>query len=141
MMIKQFDGLLERLGGKQARRAHSFALDANLYAALMDQAGREQVPAQDLYRYLLESGLAKRQKSEELGQRWETLSRREQDVIAFVCLRYTNRQIAAAMQISNLTVNWYVRKILEKFNFHSKLEIQMKFSNWDFNNWGPKSQG
>ena len=140
MMIKTFEGIFTRFGWKQGTGTGSFVLDANLNATLMDQADREQMPAEELCKYLLRSGLAKRKAAEEIWQQWETLSGREQDIIAYICLQYNDRQMATKMEISANTVNWYVRKILEKFNFHSEAEIQIKFSGWDFGNWRIKAQ-
>ena len=141
MMIKTFEGIFTRFGWKQAAGINHFPLDPSLSAALMDRADREQIPAEELCQYLLRSGLAKRNAAEETWQRWESLSGREQDTIAYVCLQYTNRQIAVIMKIPVNTVNWYIRKILEKFNFHNKVAIQIKFSGWDFINWRTKTQG
>jgi len=40
---------------------------------------------------------------------WDTLSRREQDVTAWACLGYTNRQIAARLGLSTDTVKSYLQ--------------------------------
>jgi len=87
-----------------------------------------------------EIGPGETERSRRNWQRWETLSGREQDIIAYICLQYTNRQIAVIMKIPVNTVNWYIRKILEKFTFHSKAAIQIKFSGWDFSNWSTRNQ-
>ena len=118
-----------------------FELDEELHTALVDRAGRESRPAEDIQGELLAAGLAQLQTSDELKARWETLSRRERDVTALTCLKYTNRQMAAMMKVSPDTVKGYIRQALVKFNVHSKDELRMILELWDFSDWGPRAQG
>ena len=89
---------------------------------------------------LVATALAQRKTSGALKDRWQSLSPREQEVTALTCLGYTNRQIAAKMDISPGTVKAYVRQVLVKFDYHSKYELQMRLGTWDFSKWGPKAQ-
>ena len=116
-----------------------FELDETLHTALVDIADQEQRPAEEIQADLLAAGLAQRHTHEELWQRWQKLSRREQDVTAFTCQGYTNRQIAAKIGISEDTVKWYVRKILVKFDIRSKYVLQLHFGGWDFSKWGSEA--
>ena len=93
-MIKLWESLLSRLGIRRGGGRRFFALEARLYTALTELAEQEQRPVAEVYADLLAEGLAQRQTYKELRQRWLVLSPREQDVTAFTCLRYTNRQIA-----------------------------------------------
>jgi len=118
-----------------------FELDEELHTALIDRAGRENRPAEDIQSEFVAAGLAQLQTSDELKSRWETLSRRERDVTALTCLKYTNRQMAAMMKVSPDTVKGYIRQTLVKFNVHSKDELRMILELWDFSEWGPCAQG
>jgi DNA-binding CsgD family transcriptional regulator len=119
-----------------ARR--SFRFEAPLLQSLEDLAKREQRPPQEIASRLLEQAL-REQKADELRmQRWSTLSPREQEIAALVCLNYTNPQIAARLVISPETVKTHVRNILFKFDARSKQELRQVLSQWDFSSWSKK---
>jgi two-component system nitrate/nitrite response regulator NarL len=138
-MKKGFVELLERLGlkGKAGRR--TFSLEADLHSALVEQAKLEQVPPDELAADLVYTALAKRRSSAELWERWQKLTPREKDVVAFTCLGYTNRQISAKLDLAPDTVSWYIRKVLIRLNLHSKSELKLFFKGWDFSKWGPEA--
>lgn len=66
---------------------------------------------------------------------WESLSKRQQQVAALVCLRYTNDQIAEKLHISSDTVKTHVSNILRKFNVRSRYQLGYMLRRWDFNNF------
>lgn len=113
----------------------SFELDQELLQTLQGLAEQEQRPAEDVAADLLSIGLAQQHASQELILRWQSLSPREQDVAAQVCLNLTNRQIASRLGISPETVKTHVRNVLYKFNLHSKGELRMALAGWDFSSW------
>jgi len=133
-------GLLARLGWRRESGTRSIALDASLHTALMGLAEQEHRPVDEVQADLLTTALAQRQMNGEMHNGWQGLSRREQEVTALACLGYSNRQIAAKMDISPGTVKAYVRQILVKFGYHSKYELKMRLGTWDFSKWGPKAQ-
>ena len=139
-MIKRFEELLARLGLKRTSGPRSFALEAGLRSVLVELAEQEGRPAEEVQADLLRTALAQRQAHEDLWQRWQALSPREQDVTAFTCLGYTNRQIASKLRLSPDTVKGYVRQVLVKFNVHSKDELRMQLAQWDFSRWGSEAQ-
>jgi DNA-binding CsgD family transcriptional regulator len=138
-MMMLWEELLARLGLKREAGTRSFALNASLHSALMDLADQEQRSVAEVQSDLLTDALRRRQTHDELWQRWQKLSPREQDVTAFTCLGYTNRQIAVKLSIAEDTVKWYVRKILVKFDIRSKYVLQMHFGGWDFSKWGSEA--
>jgi DNA-binding CsgD family transcriptional regulator len=115
-------------------------LDENLHTVLVDIAQQEQRPAQEIQADLLAAGLARRDTHAEFWQRWQSLSPREQDVAAFTCLGYTNRQMAFKLKLAPDTIKGYVRQVLIKFQLHSKAELRMHLKSWDFSQWGPMAQ-
>jgi DNA-binding CsgD family transcriptional regulator len=135
-----WERLFSLLGYWRAGGRRYFELDENLHSALVDRADREQRPAEEIQNELLTAGLAHLQTSDGLKERWGTLSQREQEVTAFTCLGYTNRQMAARMGVSPDTVKGYVRQALVKFHLHSKDELRMLLAQWDFSEWGPPAQ-
>ncbi len=66
---------------------------------------------------------------------WESLSKRQQQVAALVCLRYTNDAIAKKLHISPDTVKTHVSNILRKFNVRSRYQLGYMLRRWDFNNF------
>jgi DNA-binding CsgD family transcriptional regulator len=112
-----------------------FDLDLTTSESLYSQAACEQRPPEDLAADLICTGLAKRRASHDLLQRWESLSTREQEVAALICLNYTYRQIAGRLYLSADTVRTYARKAMYKFNTHSREELRILLQDWDFSQW------
>jgi DNA-binding NarL/FixJ family response regulator len=130
--------LLERLryslkSGRSGRR--SFELDAQLVRTLQGLAEEERRPAPDIAEDLLLSALAQQKASRLLVERWRSLSPRQQQVAALICLDSTNRQIAGRLNISLETVKTHVRNVLYKFAVHSKTELRLLLEGWDFSAW------
>lgn len=71
----------------------------------------------------------------DLNERWRTLSQREQEVTALLCLGYTNRQIAEKLFIAPDTVRTHMRHILYKFDLHSKDDLRLLLIDWNFDAW------
>jgi DNA-binding NarL/FixJ family response regulator len=128
------DRLLDKLGLRRLERRR-FTLDGQLVAYLQELADHEQRPAAEVAGELLASGAAQHNQAQEIYQCWLSLSAREQEVAALVCLGYTNRQIGNRLVISPQTAKAHVRNILYKFDLHSKEELRMLLANWDFSTW------
>jgi DNA-binding NarL/FixJ family response regulator len=128
------DRLLDKLGLRRLERRR-FTLDGQLVAYLQELADHEQRPAAEVAGELLASGAAQRNQAQEIYQCWLSLSAREQEVAALVCLGYTNRQIGNRLVISPQTAKAHVRNILYKFDLHSKEELRMLLASWDFSTW------
>ena len=64
--------------------------------------------------------------------KWRTLTPREQEVAALICIDYTNKEIANHLSISLSTVKTHIRSILTKFDLHSKNQLRQYFDGWDF---------
>jgi len=98
-------------------------------------AVEEQCPAEQVMVDFLSQGLARRQASQVYLECWRSLSPREQQVAALVCLNYTNRQIAVRLHISPETVKTHVHNLLSKFDLHAKAELSQLLADWDFSAW------
>jgi DNA-binding NarL/FixJ family response regulator len=124
-----------KLVGGLAPSKHSFHFDETLIESLQDLAQREQRSTEELASSLLTQAIQQRQALDSRQQDWRSLSQREQEVAALVCLNYTNRQIAAQLNISPETVKSHVRNVLYKFNLHNKQELKQAMEEWDFSAW------
>ena len=129
--------LLALLQMKPGPDRRYFELDGPLQAALAERADRDQLPLEQIQAELLAAGLEHLQSVDELKRGWESLSPREQEVTAYTCLGYTNRQMAARMCLSPATVKGYVRQALVKFHLHGKDELRLQLAQWDFSDWAP----
>ena len=125
------------IGLRQTPGPRTYHLDVSdsLQVTLSTIAQDEGRPEHDLIPELLNAGLDQYTSKERLWKRWSTLSSREQDVAAFVCLGYTNRQIAARLGISPETVKDRLGTALIKFNITKRTELRVLFANWDFTEW------
>src|SRR3972149_2440189 len=85
---------------------------------------------------LLSIALARRQAAEVNLGHWHTLTPREQEVTALVCLNLTNAEIAERLVVSSETVKTHVKNVLYKLHLHSKAELRQLLSDWDFSAWG-----
>ena len=132
--MSRLDRLLEKFGLRRLERRR-FTLDGPLVEYLQALAEHERRPAAEVAGDLLASGAAQRDQAQEVYQCWQSLSSREQEVAALVCLGYTNRQIGSRLTISPQTAKAHVRNILYKFDLHSKEELRMLLANWDFSTW------
>jgi len=128
--------LLAFLGFKR-NGTRTYALDDQTYSLLETLAESEQRPAEDVHTDILLNAYEHRRNQEALYQRWQSLSPREKDVTALSCLGYTNRQIAARLNVSPDTVKGYIRQALGKLQVHSKTDLRLLFIHWNFNEWGP----
>jgi LuxR family transcriptional regulator, regulator of acetate metabolism len=114
---------------------YTYTLDEPLPRLLTDLAVQENRTTEEVQADVLAVGLTQVHKSQELMRLWDTLSRREQDVTAWACLGYTNRQIAARLGISTDTVKSYLQNVMYKFNLHSKTDLRLIFAGLDFSEW------
>lgn len=127
--------LLQALGLAQESPTRLFELDEELQTSLQDLAAREQRPVNELTTELLQHALEDHQAAELQLKLWYELSPRQQDIAALICLRYTNLQIAARLQVSPETVKTHVRSILLRSGVRSRIELRQALYYWDFSAW------
>jgi DNA-binding NarL/FixJ family response regulator len=98
-------------------------------------AEQEQLPEEEIHAGLLAAALAQHHSTRDLWSRWDSLSPREQEVTALICLGYTNNEIAAKLGISHTTIKTHIRNILVKYQMHGKAELRIALEDWDFREW------
>ena len=126
--------LLNRVLNSFSRR-DALASEARLLQAVQLLASREQRPAEQVAADLLSEALSRRQRAEANLRRWQMLSPREQEVAALICQNFTNRQIAARLNISPETVKSHIRHLLPKLSADSKAGLRQCLQDWDFSTW------
>ena len=116
-------------------RSYRFDVSDSLQVTLSTIAKDEGRPENELIPELLNAGLTQYVSNERIWKKWETLSPREKDVAALVCLGYTNREIGARLSISSETVKDRLETALKKFNITKRTELRDLLSIWDFSEW------
>ncbi|RPJ51696.1 MAG: DNA-binding response regulator [Chloroflexi bacterium] len=119
----------------------NFHLDVETLQAVKLVAEREKRDPDELANRLLNDMILNRQQHIANWHRWETLTPREQDVTALICLGYTTRQIAARLHISPETVKTHAEKVLIKFDLPNRNELRIALKEWDFGEWEQPSPG
>jgi DNA-binding CsgD family transcriptional regulator len=127
--------LLRRLGLRHESEPRYYELDESLQVMLEGIAEQEQRSPEEVASHLLREGLERRQTEDDLWQRWQSLSRREQEVAALACLGYTNKQIALRLGVSAETVKTHLHHALTKFNLRTRTELGLLLADWDFSAW------
>ncbi len=112
-----------------------YSMDIELAQTLYQLAESEQRSPEDVAADLISSGLSLQKGSLDFQRRWESLSPREQEVAALVCLDYSTNQIANRLCVSPSTVRTHVRNVLYKFGLHSRDELRYLLASWDFHEW------
>jgi len=112
-----------------------YPLDVELTQTIQELAEEEQRSPEEIAEDLLLSGLAQQLGWQDLYQRWNSLSPREQDVAALICLNYTTRQIARRLYLSESTIRTHWRNVMAKFAVNSRGELRQLLADWDFGAW------
>ena len=126
--------LLRRLGLLRPERL-TFDLELEDRLALRELARQEKRRPDDVAAELLAAALERRRIAGEYLGVWHSLTPREQEVAALICLGYTTRQMAARLHISTETVNTHVYNGLRKFGLRRRTELRRLLGDWDFSSW------
>jgi DNA-binding NarL/FixJ family response regulator len=127
--------LLFLLGFKKRPGKLTFPVDLSLARSLQTLAQQEQRPEEEVAAELLSYALAQRDAAGVYLPRWRTLSAREQQVVALICLGYTNREIAIRLVLSPETVKTHAQNALRKFELHRRSALRKALADWDFSAW------
>jgi DNA-binding NarL/FixJ family response regulator len=132
-----WDRFLYLIGKRPTPGPHTYHLNVSdsLQVTLSTIAKDEGRPEAELIPELLNAGLNQYTSNESLWKKWESLSPREKDVAALVCLGYTNREIGARLNISSETVKDRLETAMYKFNVAKRTDLRLLFAIWDFSEW------
>lgn len=119
--------------GKQTTRL--FLQDEELIAAVKDVARQQKRSEEEMMAEFTKAGLNQFLTQNELENRWSSLSQREQQVVALICLGHRNYEIATILSIAPETVKTHLQKIFDKFHLRSSKELRLALKDWDFRDW------
>ncbi len=66
---------------------------------------------------------------------WFSLTIREREVAALICMGYRNYEVAAYLGIGYTTVQSHLQGIFHKFNLRSRKEIRAALLSWPAEEW------
>jgi DNA-binding NarL/FixJ family response regulator len=110
-------------------------LEAELFVMLENLAGARGQTVQAFASAVLQAVVDESRAQTQIERQWETLTPRERQVTALICLGYKNSEIAYSLTISINTVRSHTRSILDKFGISSKAELRLVLAKWDFVTW------
>lgn len=68
-------------------------------------------------------------------KQWFSLTTRERQVVALVCMGYRNHDIASILGVSYPTIQTHLQKIFRKFGLRSRREIREALISWPAEEW------
>ena len=68
-------------------------------------------------------------------KQWFSLTIRERQVIALVCMGHRNYEIASILGVENSTIQTHLQKIFRKFDLRSRGEIRSALISWAAEEW------
>ena len=108
-----------------------------LVRKVAQQQGRSE---EEVMTDFTKAGWDQLQQENEMMERWDSLSQRERQVVALICLGYRNYQIAEKLVIAPETVKTHLQNIFAKFNLRSSKELRFALKDWNFIEWWEKNQ-
>ena len=103
-----------------------------LVKKVAEQQGRSE---EEVITDFTKAGWNQLQHITELEERWDSLSHREQQVVALICLGNRNYQIAEILVIAPETVKTHLQNIFDKFNLRSSSELRLALRDWNVAQW------
>jgi DNA-binding CsgD family transcriptional regulator len=110
----------------------TYYLDEEVVKSLQMLAEQEQRSEGEVAAHLITNAVSRRRASRETLTRWLSLSPREQQVAMMICHNYTTGEMAAQLVVSTNTVKTHIRSVLHKFNVHSRGELRLVLTDFDF---------
>ena len=112
-----------------------FLQDEELIAVIKDVAKQQSRAEEDVIADFTKVGLNQFLTQSELQDRWDSLSQREKQVVALVCLGSRNYEIAQTLGIAPETVKTHLQHVYDKLHLRSRKELRLALKDWDFQDW------
>jgi ATP/maltotriose-dependent transcriptional regulator MalT len=129
--------LLQYLTGERDKPEPSrvFLQDEELIAVIRDVAKQQSRAEEEVIAEFTMVGLNQFLTQSEMQDRWASLSHREQQVVALICLGSRNYEIAQTLGIAPETVKTHLQHIYDKLHLRSSRELRLALKDWDFRDW------
>ena len=120
---------------KGANETRIFLRDEEIITIVRKVAKQQGRSEEEVIANFTKAGWDQLQQEIEMEERWDSLSHREQQVVALICLGYRNYQIAETLMIAHETVKTHLQNIFAKFNLRSSKELRLVLKGWNFAEW------
>ncbi len=138
LLPRRLRQLLEKKKGDDEPRL--FLQDEEIITLVRNTAKQQGRSEEEIIADFTKAGWGQLQQESEMAERWDSLSRREQQVVALICLGYRNYQIAEILVIAPETVKTHLQNIFAKFNLRSSKELRLVLKDWNFAEWWEQNQ-
>ncbi len=122
-----------------AEEPRVFLQDERLILAIKEVAIQQNRSEEEIVGYLTKVGLDQLNQQKDLYECWFSLSEREQQVAALICMGYKNHEVAQILTIAPETVKTHLQRIFLKFNLRSSRELRLVLKDWNFKDWWDKN--
>lgn len=133
LLPRRLRALLEKKKGDDESRI--FLQDEQIITLVKKVAEQQGRSEEEVITDFTKAGWNQLQHITELEERWDSLSHREQQVVALICLGHRNYQIAEILVIAPETVKTHLQNIFDKFNLRSSRELRLALRDWNFAEW------
>ena len=117
-----------------------FLKDEEIVTLVRNVAQQQGRSEEEVMTDFTKAGWDQLQQENEMMERWDSLSQRERQVVALICLGYRNYQIAEKLVIAPETVKTHLQNIFAKFNLRSSKELRFALKDLNFEEWWEKNQ-
>lgn len=117
-----------------------FLKDEEIVTLVRNVAQQQGRSEEEVMTDFTKAGWDQLQQENEMMERWDSLSQRERQVVALICLGNRNYQIAEKLVIAPETVKTHLQNIFAKFNLRSSKELRFALKDWNFEEWWEKNQ-
>ena len=138
LLPRRLRQLLEKKKGNDESRI--FLQDEEIVTVVRKAAKEQGRSEEAIIADLTKAGWDQIQQDAEITDRWDSLSQREQQVVALICLGHRNYQIAEILVIAPETVKTHLQNIFAKFNLRSSKELRLVLKDWNFAEWWEQNQ-
>jgi len=114
--------------------------DEGLISTIKEVAEQQKRPEEEIMAEFAKAGLNQFLTQNEMENRWASLSHREQQVVALICLGHRNYEIASILVIAPETVKTHLQRIFDKFQLRSSKELRLALKDWNFQDWWEHNQ-
>jgi DNA-binding CsgD family transcriptional regulator len=127
--------LLSWIGLRSNSGSRKYEISESLRVSITTLANHEGRPEHELLPDILAAGLTQYSTKDRIWKKWESLTPREQEVTALVCLGFTNDEIAVHMGVTEGGVKFHLGNVYSKFNVKNRAKLRQKLAGWDFSAW------
>jgi DNA-binding CsgD family transcriptional regulator len=115
--------------------SRTYQISESFHLTLVTLAQHEGRPETEVFPDLLAAGLTQYVSNDALWHKWRSLSAREQEVTALICLGYNRNQIAEVLGVTPGTIKTHMESIYQTYEVHTAKHLAALLKHWDMLGW------